>query len=250
MNTQKFVKYAYYVVYFLLAVLGFLIVLAVIVIESNKDPDPHKRLAATAKILGVEQKINANLPQPWPPAMNKAYPDIPLIDQSGVEFKLSDLKGKVLLVEFIDMASPVSQAYSGAKTKGTLGAATQTVDEGTAPIEEIIKTETRPVGQVDLPHPDIIMVKILIYNENAQQAGPPDAERWAKHFGFSREGGVIVAVPQKNLRDKTTDLLIPGFQLIDKAFLLRVDSAGVNPKNSLIFSLAPLIPTLLQAEVE
>lgn len=250
MDTNKIIKYAYYVVYFLLAVLGFLIVLAVIVIESNKNPDPQKRLEATAKILGVERNINANLPQPWPPLMNKAYPDIPLVDQTGVEFKLSDLKGKVLLVEFIDMASPVSQAYSGAKAKGTLGAASQTVDEGTAPIEEIIAKETRAVGQVELPHPDLLIVKILIYNENAQQAGPPDAERWAKHFGFTREGGVIVAVPQKNLRDKATDLLIPGFQLVDKFYNLRVDSAGVNPKHSLTFTLAPQIPTLLNVEPE
>ncbi|MCL4677580.1 MAG: hypothetical protein KJ017_03190 [Alphaproteobacteria bacterium] len=247
MDKQKVIKYAYYVVYFLLSVLAFLIILAVMVLEANKNPDPEARKEAFAKMYNVQMK-NPNLPDPWPPKMNKQFPDIPLVDQTGVEFKMADLKGKVIIVEYIDMTSPISQAYSGAKTKGTLGGTQQKFDEGTVPVEEVIKKETQ--GQVVLPHPDVIMVKILIYNENAKQSGPPDADRWARHFGFTREGGVIVAVPQKDMRDKKTDGLIPGFQLVDKFFDLRVDSAGPNPKHSLNFTFATTVPVLLSAEVE
>lgn len=249
MDTQKVVKYAYRLVYILLAVLFLLIVLSVMVLEANKDPDPQKRMEAYAKISGIQLK-NPNLPDPWPPVMNKPFPDMGLIDQAGAEFSLSDLKGKVLLIEYVDMTSPVSQAYSGAQTKGALGGPNQQVDEHTLPIEEIIKQETKTLGQVTLPNPELIMVKILIYNEAGGQAGPPDAERWASHFGFTRENGVIVTVPQKDARDKKTDILIPGFQLVDKEFALRVDSAGPNPKHSLNFRLVTMIPTLLQAEVE
>lgn len=247
MDKNKIIKYAYYVVYFLLAVLAMLIVVSVMVLEAKKDPDPMVRAEAFAKMYGVQMK-NPNLPDPWPPKMNKTFPDIALVDQSGVEFKLLDLKGKVLIIEYIDMTSPISQAYSGAKLKGPMGSEGQKFDESIVLLEEIIKKETQ--GQVVLPHPDIITVKILIYNDSAQQAGPPDAERWAKHFGFTREGGVIVAVPKTDLRDKKTDVLIPGFQLVDKFFNLRVDSAGPNPNHSLTFTFATTLPVLLKAEVE
>lgn len=249
MDKQKIIKYAYYVVYFLLAVLAMLIIASVMVLEANKNPDPRARAEEFAKRFNVQMK-KPNLPDPWPPQMNKPYPEIGLIDQNGTEFNLSDLKGKIIIVEFADMTSPVSQAYSGAKVKGALGGAGQQVDDTVLPLAEVIARETRTVGQVVLPHPDIVTIKILIYNENGQQAGPTDAERWARHFGLTREGGVIVAVPQKDLRDKLTDNLIPGFQLIDKAFLIRVDSAGPNPKHSLTFTFAPQIPLLLRAEVE
>ena len=250
MELQKVYKYAYYVIYFLLALLFFLIVLAVMVLEANKNPDPQKRFEKAAEIFSVDRKLNANLPDVWPPAMNKLYPELELVDQEGAEFKASDLKGKVVLVEYVDMNSPVSQAYSGAKNKGTLGGVSQTYDETVLPIEETIATETKFTELVTLPNPDLVMLKIIIYAEGGGQAGPVDAERWAQHFGFTREGGVIVAVPKNDIRDKKTDSLIPGFQLVSKEFELRVDSAGVDPKHNLRFRLVPMIRTLLDAEVE
>lgn len=247
MDTKKVIKYAYYMVYFLASILILLIVLAVVVLETTKNPDKAVREKAIKQLYSLEKK-NTNLPDVWPPAMNKDYPDLALVDQQGTMFNLSEFKGKVVLVEYVDMTSPLSQAYSGAKSKGVLGDASQKFDENQKTIEEIILKETQ--GVVTLPHPDIVVVKVLIYNDKGGQAGPMDAERWAHHFGFTRENGVVVAVPQKDMREGRTDGLIPGFQLIDRVFDLRVDSAGPNPKHSLNFSLAPLIPTLLQAEVE
>jgi cytochrome oxidase Cu insertion factor (SCO1/SenC/PrrC family) len=39
----------------------------------------------------------------WPPKLNEPYPDLHLIDQTGSPTRLSDFKGKVILVEPIGM---------------------------------------------------------------------------------------------------------------------------------------------------
>jgi len=247
MEREKVFKYAYYLVYLLLGILFLLFVLAAAVLEYNKNPSVSDRQKALVQIYGFKPP-NQNLPSPWPPVMNAAFPDIPLIDSSGAELKVSDFKGKVIIVEYIDMTSPVSHSYSGAKARGPYGGARHTFDESVSSLEETVSKENQ--GQLSLPNPDIIVIKIIVFNEAGQQAKVDDALAWAGHFGFTRENNYIVSVPQKDLRDKLTDKIVPGFQLIDKQFLLRVDSAGPEPKHSLQFRLVTMIPTLLAAELE
>ncbi|MCB1682222.1 MAG: hypothetical protein KDI61_05115 [Alphaproteobacteria bacterium] len=247
MDTNKFIKYAYRVVYVLAAFLAFLFVLFGIWLELNKDPDPLARQRKADELFGPTV-INPNLPKPWPPAMNEPYPDLSLIDAGGQALKLSDLQGKVIVVEFIDMTSPISQSYSGAKEKGVYGDTSKTFDETYSSFEDTVSKELQ--DQLTLPNPDLVIVKIIIYNEKGEQANPNDAEGWANHFGFIRANNYIVCVPEKDIRHRTTSKLIPGFQLIDKDFNLRVDSAGLKPKHSLQFSLVTMIPTLLEATPE
>ncbi len=247
MEREKLFKYAYYVVYILAGVLLLLFVLAVAVLEHNKNPSFEARQKALVEIYGFKPP-NQNLPTPWPPAMNAPFPDIPLIDTNGAEFNISDFRGKVMVVEYIDMTSPVSHSYSGAKTRGPFGGSRHSFDSSVSSFEETVSRESQ--GTLTLPHPDLPVVKIIVYNEAGAQAKVDDALAWAGHFGFTRENNYIVCVPQKDLRDKLTDKIVPGFQLVDKEFLLRVDSAGPEPKHSLQFRLVTMIPTLLAAEVE
>lgn len=247
MDTQKFVKYAYRVVYFLGGLLTLLIILSLTVLELNKNPDASFRQKKMNDIFGPKV-VNQNLPKPWPPVMNESYPELGLIDSTGNPFKMADQKGKVLVVEYIDMSSPDSQSYSGAKTKGVYGGEGKTFNESLPSFEEMVSRENQ--GKLVLPNPDIVFIKVIIFNANGEQAKPADAEGWEKHFGFTRENNYIVCVPEKDIRDKTTDSIIPGFHLIDKQFYLRVDSAGPEPKHSLQFRLVTMIPTLLAAEVE
>lgn len=241
MDREKIMKFVNSLVYFLFTVLGILMFFSIALIEAGKKP-----LAERQKILaewsGVRE-VNSNYPTPWPPEMNKAYPDIALIDQNGNSFTLASFKGKVVVVEMVDMTSPISQAYSGAKTKGTYGSGEIKIDEFATDFSELVSKETQ--GTITLPSKDIVLVKIIFFNDRAEQAKPEDAQMWAQHFGYKREDNMIVAVPQKDLRGKVSDKLIPGFQLIDKNFLLRVDSAGPEPKHNLQFRLLPMVSTLV-----
>ncbi len=247
MDSQIFVKYAYRAVYVLGGLLALLVFLSLVALEMNKNPDAAARQKKANEIFGPKV-VNQNLPKPWPPAMNQPYPEFSLIDSTGNPFKLADNKGKVIVVEYVDMTSPLSQSYSGAKVKGVYGGTTKTFDESVSSFEEILSRETQ--AKVVLPNPDILVVKIIIFNENGEQAKATDAELWEKHFGFTRENNYVVCVPEKDIRDKKTEGITPGFQLIDKQFNLRVDSAGPEPKHSLQFSLVTMIPTLLAAEIE
>ncbi|MBK9584851.1 MAG: hypothetical protein WBC26_07785 [Alphaproteobacteria bacterium] len=247
MDTKTLIKYATRVSYVLGGFLALLLVLSLVILELNKNPDAVARKRKADEIFGPKV-VNQNLPKPWPPEMNQPYPELSLIDSKGAPFKLSDKKGKVMVVEYIDMSSPLSQSYSGAKEKGVYGGATKTFDEGVSRFEEIASKENQ--GQAVLPSPDIIFIKVIIYNENGEQAKSSDAELWEKHFGFTSDNNYFVTVPEKDIRDKLTDRIVPGFHLIDKEFNLRVDSAGSEPKHSLQFRLVTMIPTLLAAEVE
>ena len=241
MNTILILKYLRYATYVLSAFLVLAIGLSVYILEATKmPPEVRNRIMSD---LNNQFKNYSNFPLPWPPQMNKQYPDIGLIDQEGKAFKLSDFRGKIILIETIDMAMAQSQAYSGAATFGPFGAKTAEVDKKLQPIQAIIGKYSE--GKITLPNPDIIYVKIIFYNATAAQALPTDATNWAEHFKLSKADNIFVAVPDKDLRIAATTSLLPGFQLIDRAFNLRVDSSGLTPKHNLEMTLIPLIPKLL-----
>ena len=46
----------------------------------------------------------------WPPKLNEPYPDLQLIDQEGAPTRLSDFKGRIILLEPIGMTCKACQA--------------------------------------------------------------------------------------------------------------------------------------------
>lgn len=248
MDRKKVDKIINWSVKILFSLLFLLMVASVMNVELTKKP-PEEIKA----ILDQQQKdmvkaaqglpLNKNLPDPWPPKMNKRYPEIELIDQDGKEFKLSSLKGKVIVLSFVDMSSPVSQAQSGSVLSGAYGF-TQEIDKTYDTFDDAL----RKADGVDfrLPHEDVVEVNVIVYTQDGGQASVDDAKSWANHFDLSTEHGEIVAVPKKDIRDEESDKIINGFQLIDKNHMLRVDSSGPNPKHNLRMTLAPLLPKLLR----
>jgi len=186
---------------------------------------------------------NLNLPTPWPPKMNEEYPDFEIIDQDGTQVKMSSLKGRTILIEYIDMMNPVSLSYNGAKEYGLYGKA-PSYDEYVMGLNDTIKEETQ--GSFSLPNDKLVVVKLIIYNQDGTQPSAVDAENWANYYRFNKSDNYIVAVPVKDFRDEATDKIIPGFQLVDADFNLRVDSAGTAPKHNFKMSLVPHIPKLIR----
>ncbi len=232
----------------LVSALIMLVLFSILAVEIKKKPiEERQRIFAEQQkqfdILKSSTTINENLPNPWPPKMNEPYPDIDLIDQNGQEFKLSSLKGKIVIVEFIDMTSPISQAQSGAWLVGAYGRI-QEIDKYTETFSDTLRKNTEP--SIILPNNNIMQVKIIVYSEDGKQPSRDDAQNWASHFGYTREEGVIVSVARNDIRDIRTQELVTGFQLIDKNQILRVDSAGPTPKHNLKMTLVPLIPKLMR----
>ena len=180
-------------------------------------------------------------PKPWPPELNHPYPDLELIDQNGETFKLSYLKGKVIIIEPIGMNCPACQAFSGANEYGAFQ--NNPVEKYSKSFRKIFPLYAKGLK---LPSKDIIFVQLLLYDMKMGKPTPEDARNWAQHFNIFRKHNHFVAVSPHDLRGPGSFNLIPGFQLIDRNFILRIDSTGHNPKHNLYKHLIPMTPEFVK----
>ena len=187
----------------------------------------------------------------WPPQTGKRYPDLQLVDQSGQVVQLSSFRSRVILLETIGMNCPACQAFAGAHQKGAFGQVRPQPD-----LESIERMFTRFTDGLSLKKETasgrLIFVQLLLFDMNMGEVSAEDARRWARHFGMTRSDNQIVLAagppytswPYRRLSYD----LVPGFQLIDRDFVLRSDSTGHHPKQNLYEDLLPMIPGLLCAD--
>jgi len=179
-------------------------------------------------------------PTPWPPRVGEPYPDLQLLDQTGTRRRLSSFKGRVLLVEMIGMTCPACQGLSGAGTRGTFGGVDS--DGGLPSIDDLI---ARYAPGVAFPGDDLVFVQILLFD---MRMGPPtadDARAWAAHFGRDVREHEYVLAGEAALHNQASYVMVPGFQLVDRDFVLRWDATGHQPRHDLYAELLPAIPALL-----
>ncbi|MCP4660938.1 MAG: hypothetical protein GY856_36520 [bacterium] len=197
-------------------------------------------LAAACGGLGA-----APMPEPWPPQVGRPYPDLELLDRHGESLRLSSFQGKVILVEPIGMNCPACNGFVGGNKPGVGGFNGMRPEKGAVSLHEMLH---RRAPEVDLGDVGIVFVHLLLYD---YQMGPPDPEDawdWDAHFRVAEQDGLVV-VPNRDLRGPAAYNLIPGFQLIDRDFVLRYDATGHNPRDSLWDELLPAIPHLLNPRV-
>ncbi len=247
MNHDLIRKITYQAMKLLFAFLIFLFIITVFHVESNKkSPEEIAKMLEDQRkqieLLAKGRPLNENLPSVWPPEMNKEYPDFDLIDQNGRRFNLHALKGKILVVEYIDISSAVSQAQSGADTHGQFGSYDLNLDTFNMPFSDVLKKNA--LGSLEFPNNDkAVNLKIIVYGESGQ-ATVDDAQNWAEHFKLSADDGYIVAVAEKDIRDDATKDMIGGYQLVDKSLRLRVNSSGLTPIHGVDMTLIPLFEKL------
>jgi len=177
----------------------------------------------------------------WPPEMGKEFPDLELIDQTGKKVRISDFKGSVILIEYIGMTCPACQAFSGAHDVGAYGGIKP--QKGLKSIEKFCPIYSKGVRLSD---DRVIFIQILLYSMSMGAPTVEDAKKWAKHFRLDRSKNQIVLAGKEELLGKASYDLIPGFQLVDKDFILRSDSTGHHPRNNLYTELLPMMPELIK----
>jgi len=204
-----------------------------------------KKLISSLLVTFLFTFISSSLVYPksfWPPELNKEFPDVELIDQNGSKLRISDFQGSVLLIEYIGMNCPACQAFSGANTK--IGPYQNNgVQKGLKSIKEYCPLYANGVSLTD---DEITYIQILLYDMKLGSPGLEDAKKWAKHFRFDSAKREFVTVPTKDLRGNASYNLIPGFQLVDKNFVLRSDSTGHNPRHNLWKTLLPMVSKLME----
>ncbi len=160
----------------------------------------------------------------WPPQLGQPYPDLVLMNQRGELTRLSDFKGKVILIEPVGMNCPASNALAGGKAKGGF--------QGTPPESDVRSAADNfkydaPGASFDDPR--LIHIELLLYSMSMQGPTPADAQAWAAHFGYDNDPNVYVLAGGQSLVNQSSYDMIPGFQLVDKNFILRSDSTGHHP---------------------
>ena len=184
----------------------------------------------------------AGKPPIWPPQKHRTYPDLELIDQDGEVTRLSDFRGRVILVEPVGIPCEACVAYSGGQHVGAF--------EGVEPQEGLqsIAEYAQEYGGIPLDDSRIVHVQLLLFNHALDAPSEEEAQRWARHFNLDRSQNKLVLVGTPSMATKASRNLIPGFQLIDRDFILRADSTGTAPQDDLYSDLLPMLGRIVESE--
>jgi hypothetical protein len=173
----------------------------------------------------------------WPPKLGQPFPDVSFISSDGKDLRLSQFKGKVVLMEPVGMTCQACNAFSGGNQVGGIG---QIQPQGNlSSLEDYIYDYC---GGITLTHPNLVLVQVILYDLTMEAPDLEDAQIWAEHFGFDRDPNVQVVVPKSDLRSKASWKMIPGVQLVDKESIVRYDSTGHRPRHNLWTELLPAVP--------
>ncbi len=176
----------------------------------------------------------------WPPEVGKPYPDGTFIHYEGNPVKLSSFKGSVLLIEPVGMTCAACQAFSGAHKYGALGGINP--QKGLPSIEELFPQYT---DGLSLKNSNIQFIQILFYDMNMGTPTARDVTDWTEQFRMRRSSNYLVLAAPRAFQGRSTANMIPGFQLVDKDFILRADSTGHAPQHDLYRQLLPMVRQLL-----
>ena len=175
----------------------------------------------------------------WPPERLRSFPDLTLYDQDGELTRLSDFRGKVILLEPVGVLSRSSVAFAGGHEKGPF--------EGISAQENLerIDVYAEKFAGIKLDHPRLVRIQLILFDNQMQAPTPALVRRWAQHFDLKRDANQIVLAGTPALANPASHELVPGFQLIDKKFTLRANATGAEPDDSLYADLLPMIRKLL-----
>ncbi|MFT7643305.1 MAG: hypothetical protein ACI9G1_005070 [Pirellulaceae bacterium] len=162
----------------------------------------------------------------YAPQVGSPYPDLELLDQNGSVTRLSDFKGKTIVIEPFGSRCPACIAFSGGHRKGGY--------RGMLPQRNLKSFEqyAKQYGGVDLGRDDIVFVQLFLYDHEMQPPNLREVKRWADHFDFKRSEYNVVLQGTAELQTELTKSMVPGFQLIDRNFVLRADSTGHKPQHN------------------
>lgn len=228
-------------------VMGTLLLGAGCMIEANPTTattDAERAQSATVGQPNAEPAPTEAIPDHiWPPRLGERYPNLRLRTPSGERIELASLEGRVILVEPIGMDCPACNAFAGGNRPGMGGFQGVQPQGGMPSIDEMLD---QYAGGLTLDDDRLVLVHLLLYRPGRD--GPPKLETarlWAKHFGIEESENILVLVGEPYLIGPASYKMVPGFQLVDKNFVLRFDAAGHKPTHSIWRDLLPAVASLL-----
>jgi hypothetical protein len=180
----------------------------------------------------------------WPPRLDQRYPDLELTDTEGKPVRLSSFAGKVLLIEPIGVSCPACNAWAGAGAGGVDGFRGVAPQAGLPPIASSLHTSS---GGIAIDDERLVYIQLLLYGMELSAPTRAEAQEWARHFPGAANR--VVLFGGKDLVCQASYDLIPGFQVVDREFVLRGDATGHRPAQDLYRTVLPLLGNLVRAPV-
>jgi len=171
----------------------------------------------------------------WPPRIGDRYPDLALRDGGGNLFRLSSLKGKVILLEPVGMTCQACQALSGGQACGGY--------QGIAPQPGLDSFESylsRFANGLTLGNPKVAYVQVVLYDMSMSAPSAAAVKSWADHFKLSNRANVHVLAGTPEMIGPASFAMIPGIHLIDRNFVLRSEYFGHGGGSDLYRELLPM----------
>ena len=202
-------------------------------ISRSVKPKADQKRKAAVKPPSATLKQSKQVLAAFPPIVGKRYPNLQLFDSSGRIVSLASLRGRPLLIEPIGMNCAACQAFSGGGRYGGFGGVTP--QAGLPSFDELLAKYAR----VQFSNSDILLVQIIFYNSKMQAPTPADIRAWERHFRLRRSNIKVLGATEDVRR--AAQSLIPGFQLIDRNFMLKLDATGHRPTHDLYRDLLPAL---------
>lgn len=102
-------------------------------------------------------------------------------------------------------------------------------------------------GGFALDADELVVVHLLLYGHDMQAPSLEDAREWAEHYGLDERPNHLVLVGDSNLISSATRAMIPGLQVVDRDFVLRLDGTGRRAPHDLWTEVLPGAAELLAA---
>lgn len=197
-------------------------------------------LLMLAMLAACDESLAFGSAADWPPVVGKPFPEIEFTNYDGKKLRISDFRGKVVLVEPVGMTCRACNAFSGGQRLGGIGNIRP--QDGLQSLEDYLDR----FGGISLGHPDVVLVQVILYDLSEQQVDFEEVQIWAEHFGFDRDPDVYVVFSERDLRGRESLRMIPGVYLVDRDSVVRYDATGHKPRHNLFTELLPAVPQLVR----
>lgn len=197
--------------------------------DKGKNPQQEQEKKLASEVL-ESQARNA-----WPPETGYEFPSMLFLNANGQRRSMEEFRGRMVLVEYVWMGSPVTQALSGSNQRGPFGK---------VPINKQFKSLEQyfPEYSGGVSINDVTLLQILMVDGASHEVTPETAKAWVKHFDLEAKRRTVLIGTPALLRNEGSQLL-GGFQLLDRNLVVRVDATRERSK-TLFSQLFPALPRI------
>jgi len=148
--------------------------------------------------------------QEWPMKVGQPFPDVGFTSVDGQPWKMSSLKGKVVLLLSVEMGDSTSVALAGAKEAGMFEITSTNLD-----IPSLEEGARQQFPGFTFEDPRIVVVELILHNRAGFTPNAEEVKKWADHFKPVRRGEVITVGATDAMVERSSVSALPGMYVID-----------------------------------